>query len=93
VSFAEAACVTDRGVQMAHFILTFIILFVTAFTTYDVLILSFTCAAAFITVIYVPASFILSLRNSTNRFDHAGGEVAFLVVQEITWLGMLVFPV
>ena len=43
-------------------------------------------AAGLALVIYVPAAIILSAKNSWNQFDHAGGEVAYIVIQMLAWL-------
>jgi len=43
-------------------------------------------AAGLALVIYCPAAIILSARNSSSSFDHAGGEVAYIVVQMLIWL-------
>jgi hypothetical protein len=43
-------------------------------------------AAGIALIIYVPAAIALSARDSESTFDHAGGEVAYLVIQQIAWL-------
>lgn len=43
-------------------------------------------------LIYSPAAIIISARNSSNRFDQGGLEVAYLVVQQVLALGMLIHP-
>lgn len=38
-------------------------------------------------VIYVPAALYVTWRGSDTRFDHAGGEVAYIAVQLVAWFG------
>lgn len=40
-------------------------------------------------LIYIPAAFGLSLARKGSHFDHAGGEVAYLVVQAAMWTSEL----
>jgi hypothetical protein len=39
---------------------------------------------------YLPAAFGLAVAKKSSRFDQAGMEVAYLVLQQAGWLGMLV---
>lgn len=43
-------------------------------------------------LIYIPAAFGLTVARRRNHFDHAGGEVAYLVIQQVGWLGELLDP-
>jgi hypothetical protein len=38
-------------------------------------------------VIYIPAAFILGIKGSDKKFDRAIGEIGYLIVQIVLWLG------
>lgn len=42
-------------------------------------------------LIYVPAAMYISLKDSGSTFDQAGGEIAYLAIQLIGWIGELPF--
>lgn len=44
-------------------------------------------AAALGAVVYIPAALFIALRGLDGKFDHAGGEIAFLAVQAALWSG------
>lgn len=45
-------------------------------------------AAALGAVVYIPAALFIALRGVEGKFDHAGGEIAFLAIQAALWSGM-----
>jgi hypothetical protein len=45
------------------------------------------CVSILMSLIYLPATVYLSVKHSDNKFDRAGGEIAYIVVQMVTWLG------
>lgn len=73
--------------QILHFILLLTTLIVNVLLAHSIPLLITHCCLAFAFLVYIPTAFILSAMRSTNRFDQAGGEVAYLVVQQAGWLG------
>jgi len=44
-------------------------------------------AAGAALVVYIPAALYVSIKDSSSRFDHAGGEVAYVTIQLACWIG------
>lgn len=72
--------------QLIHFLFIAVDLVLTAIFTFNILFLSLHAAMLIAFLIYIPAAFAFTSRRRKTRFDHAGGEVAYLVVQQIGWL-------
>jgi hypothetical protein len=75
--------------QASHAVLLSATLFLSVLGTGSVVLLVVHCAAALATVIYLPAAIIIAVRGKETRFDHAGGEIAYLSVQAALWSGKL----
>lgn len=73
--------------QALHLSLIILITTFTAVFLSDILLFAITLALALAFIIYIPAAFGLSLAKRHGHFDHAGGEIAYLVVQQVGWLG------
>ena len=67
--------------QALHVVLLLVIFPVTGVLIGDYPYIIIETFSALAMVIYIPAAVILSIRDSSSSFDHAGGEVAYLVVQ------------
>ncbi|KAI9636645.1 uncharacterized protein MKK02DRAFT_45350 [Dioszegia hungarica] len=72
--------------MLIHFLFIAVDLVLTAIFTFNILFLSLHAAMLIAFLIYIPAAFAFTSRRRKTRFDHAGGEVAYLVVQQIGWL-------
>lgn len=55
----------------------------------DLIMLIIHCCLALAFLIYIPAAFGVTVARQKSHFDHAGGEVAYLVIQMLGWLGKL----
>lgn len=84
---SQSACLVplaDTGFQAAHLcLLLFSSVFTGIFLKQHRLALLAHCALTVAFLIYVPAAFTLTLMKGRNAFDHAGGEIAYLVIQQI----------
>jgi hypothetical protein len=78
--------------QASHAVLLVAVLILSVLGTGSVGLLVTHCAAAIATIIYLPAAVFIALRGKESRFDHAGGEVAYLSVQAASWTGTLPPP-
>ena len=68
--------------QSFHIIVWAICLILTSLNVNTFLALIIIAASGVALVIYIPAAIVLCRRRSTSHFDHAGGEVAYLVTQQ-----------
>lgn len=73
--------------QALHFILLSLITILHTIYIGDIVIFAIHLAMCLAFLIYIPAAFGISLSRKKSRFDRAGGEVAYLVVQQLGWLG------
>ncbi|RSH95327.1 hypothetical protein EHS25_000414 [Saitozyma podzolica] len=82
-SVRPAVRYTLMGLHMALWLTIFLVGLLLAF---NIVYFIVHIAAGIALIIYVPAAIALSARDSESTFDHAGGEVAYLVIQQIAWL-------
>ncbi|GFZ47461.1 hypothetical protein JCM24511_05205 [Saitozyma sp. JCM 24511] len=82
-SVRPAVRYTLMGFHMALWLTIFLVGLLLAF---NIVYFIVHIAAGIALIIYVPAAIALSARDSESSFDHAGGEVAYLVIQQIAWL-------
>jgi len=52
----------------------------------------FSGAALLVLLIYIPTALVFAMKRSNNHFTHAGGEIAYVVVQLTCWIGELSQP-
>ncbi|WVQ81500.1 hypothetical protein IAT38_003624 [Cryptococcus sp. DSM 104549] len=71
---------------ITSFILFVVILLLNIFWGGSIIGLILHAVGGLLMLVYAPAAMILSLRDSWSSFDHAGGEVAYLVIQMAIWL-------
>ena len=76
-------------VKELNLLLSIAAVVVSALGTNSIGLMVTTASALIATLVYIPTSLVIAWRQvEESKFDHAGGEVAFLSVQAALWAGM-----
>ncbi|OCF41953.1 hypothetical protein I317_04255 [Kwoniella heveanensis CBS 569] len=73
------------------FVLAFLLSFFIGVSVLSFISFCLAASSGFLMLVYAPAAIFLSVRDSGSRFDQAGGEVAYTVLQALVWLVASIF--
>lgn len=83
----ELSADTTLLVQLFSTILLIVVLPLNLAKSGDLVLLCLHGVSILMSLIYLPAAVYLSVKHRNNKFDHAGGEIAYVVMQMATWIG------